>query len=172
MSTLALVLGGISIPVIAGLDLQQSYEAIGGWSVRRMMSGAAVRQTHWERLRTRITGTGWLPEGLHLLDYAAALTLDCIAPRSVVSATNTATLPSARRPDASVYAYALTALDGHHVQTGVVVIGDAATADAVAGAVQYRFVYVPRLQVFAAAPSSEFDRDRGEWRWSLEAEEI
>lgn len=170
---MSLILGGVSVPLIAALDLSQSYEPIGGVSTLRTLNGTAVRRQHWQKLRTSISGGGWIPAGLQALDYSGALSLSCIAPRSVHSANVNATLPAARRSDAGYLPYAHAVLaDGQLVDTAVSLVGNAATATAVTGAAAYLFHYYPVLSVLADPPAEEFDRSAGSFTWSLSAEEV
>ncbi|MBS0289833.1 MAG: hypothetical protein JSS07_07370 [Proteobacteria bacterium] len=57
-------LGGITIPILAGLEFTQTYEPIGGSVLQRMQSGKAIKQTHYRKLRTTLSGQGWVPAGL------------------------------------------------------------------------------------------------------------
>lgn len=173
MSGPALILGGVSVPMTAALDLSQTYEPIGGSTLLRMASGAAVKLTHWQKLSTQLSGGGWIPAGLQDLDYSAPLTLSCIAPRAVLSATNTATLPAARRTDSGAEPYAFALLvDGTPVNTTCSVVGNAATAGAVTGAARYVFNYYPELSVYATPPQESFDAAAGSLNWTLTAEEV
>jgi len=171
MSTVTL--GGIEIPLLAGTEVRQSYEVIGGVSKRRMLNGAALQQTHWTKLRTTISGIGWLPDGLAALNYSSSLTLRCAAPRSIRSASNVITLPTTRRTDSG---YAPTGLaiptgGGSAVSTTCSVVSHVATLGVIAGAAWYEVRYWPELTVYASPPRTEFDRNRGEWVWTIEAEE-
>lgn len=170
---MSLILGSVSVPLLAALDLSQTYEAIGGVWTGRTLNGTAVRRQHWSKTRTTISGGGWVPACLQALDYSAALSLSCIAPRVVAAASVEATLPTARRADAGFLPYALAVLaDGSLANTAVAIVGNVATAAAVSGATQYLFHYYPILSVFAEAPSDSFDAASGNFTWSLTAEEI
>lgn len=168
-----ITLGGIEIPLLAGNEVRQSYEVIGGVARRRMLNGAALQQTHWTKLRTTISGTGWLPDGLAALSYASSLTLRCAAPRSIRSASNVITLPTARRTDTG-YAptgFAIPTGGASAVATSCTVVSHVATLGVVSGTAWYEVRYWPELTVYATPPSVQFDRNRGEWAWSIEAEE-
>ncbi len=171
MSTITL--GGIEIPLVAGNEVRQSYEVIGGVARRRMLNGAALQQTHWTKLRTVISGTGWLPEGLVSLAYSGTLTLRCAAPRSIRSASNVITLPTARRTDTG-YAptgFAIPAGGASAAATSCSVVSHVATLGVISGTAWYEVRYWPELTVYATPPSVQFDRNRGEWAWTIEAEE-
>ncbi|MTD34100.1 hypothetical protein [Paludibacterium denitrificans] len=83
MNDQTLMLDGVPIPILAGLDLSQSYEEIGGKTLLRTRSGKAVSQARWKRLKTTVQGGGWIPAPLAGLDTAVPHTLDCIVPRVV-----------------------------------------------------------------------------------------
>ena len=74
----------MSIPDLAALELQQTYEPIGGEMTLRTIGGSAIKQITWQKWRTTITGGGWLPFGLSSLDYSAQMAVACIVPRGVV----------------------------------------------------------------------------------------
>lgn len=76
-----LMLDGVLIPILAGVDLSQSYEEIGGQTLLRTRSGRGVKQSHWKKIKTTVTGSGWIPAALAGLDTAVAHSLDCVAPR-------------------------------------------------------------------------------------------
>lgn len=163
-------LGGVPVPLAAGLALSQSYEAIGGWALLRMMSGAGLKQQHWQRLRTSVSGEGWVPEGLQALDYSASLGLKCIAPRAVHAVSNVIGIPAARRADAAPYGFAVLA-DGSLRDTAAALAGDTVTLTPVAGAVRYIAHYYPQLTVFAEPPRTRFDASGAVAGWELTAEE-
>ena len=57
MTTL-LKIGSLAVPNRAALDLDQTYETIGGETLLRTVSGAGIKQETWRRLRTTISGGG------------------------------------------------------------------------------------------------------------------
>jgi hypothetical protein len=168
-----ITLGGIEVPLVAGNEVRQSYEVIGGVARRRMLNGAALQQTHWTKLRTIISGTGWLPDGLAAINYAGTLTLRCAAPRSIRSASNVITLPTARRTDTGYTpaGFAIPAGGASAIATSCTVVSHVATLGVVSGAAWYEARYWPELTVYASPPRTEFDRNRGDWAWTIEAEE-
>ncbi len=167
-----LIIGGIEVPVMAGLSLRQTYDPIGGSSVLRMQSGAAVKQTHWRRWRTSIQADGWIPPGLDALDYSQALQLACVATRSIMTAVLVVELPAARRSDAG-YAPRAWALVGEGWQsTAIAMAGDEATITPVADASRYKVDYYPLMTVFTDGPSEDVDASGAAFRWSLTAEEV
>lgn len=170
---MSLIVGGLVIPALAALDLVQTYEPIGGSSLLRMMSGAAKKQTHWQKLRTRISAGGWVPPGLAGLDYAASMQIACIAPRAIDGAGTSIAIPAARRADAGYtprgFAYLASGLQ---VETTIGLAGNTATLGAVAGAASYSVEYWPLLTVFADPPVITGDVRRANHSWELSAEEI
>ncbi|BAK76502.1 hypothetical protein NH8B_2116 [Pseudogulbenkiania sp. NH8B] len=87
-------LDGVLIPVRAAVKLTQRYERLGGSTLLRTRSGKGVLQSHWHKWRTELTGTGWMPAPLGLLDPTVPHVLDCVAPRAVTVGT-----PVVERPD-------------------------------------------------------------------------
>lgn len=90
--TAILKIGAIEIPNRAALDLEQTYEPMGGETTLRTVDGTGIKQSTWRKTRTTLTGGGWIPPGLSTLDTTAQLVIACIAP-----APSPAT-PAARRP--------------------------------------------------------------------------
>lgn len=167
------VLGGLVIPIGASHGIEQTYEPFGGWVTLRMMSGAGLKQTHWKRLRTRVSGNGLIPPGLSTLDYSQPLTLKCAAVRSIVSASNMIALPSARRADTGYEPYGLAQMPtGDMVGTTCVVVTNTATLGVVTGAIGYAVCYWPEVSVFADPPSETMDVRKGSPSWQLTAEEV
>ena len=110
MSTL-LKIGALAIPNRAALDIEQTYETIGGETLLRTVSGAAIKQETWRRLRTTISGGGWLPAGLETIDTSTTQTVACLVPRALIAdASRQATLPVGRRADAGHLPFALALL--------------------------------------------------------------
>jgi hypothetical protein len=169
MSTLEL--GAAVVPVHAGLALTQSLTTFGGYSTLRLLSGSARKQTQWQKLRVEIAGTGWIPPALQGLDYTAALTLKCPFPRGVLGATVTIAVPSARRTDTGYTPLGFGFTAGAWVATTISITDHVATLGSVSGATQYRVLYWPQISVFADPPQEAIDGARGEWRWTLRAEE-
>lgn len=83
MASPTLILGGCVIPVRSRLELQQSYEPLGGSSRRRMASGAAFSMIRWQRWRTTIQGAGWLPAALLCVDFTMPYEIHCVQPVSL-----------------------------------------------------------------------------------------
>jgi hypothetical protein len=164
------IIGGVEISFDAAYQLSQTYETLGGRSLRRMLSGAALLQSSWAKRRTVISGQGRLPEGLSGLDYSASMTISCAAPLSLWSATTSATLPAARRTDWAPHGYAI--VNGRHVATPISIATNAVTFTAVAGASGYVVAYYPSLTVYAEPPRHTFDGRGVAIGWEIVAEEV
>lgn len=168
----AFELGGVVVPMTAALDLQQQITVTGGASMRRMMNGAAIKQTQWQKLAVTLSGNGWCPLGLDALDYSGPLTLKCGLPRAIRSQSTSIALPVARRTDTGYEPFARAHLaDGREVETAVSIAAHVATVSAVAGAVGYAVWYFPQLTVIASPPDESFDQGGAECSWSISAEE-
>lgn len=164
-----ILIGGVRIGFDAAHNLSQTYETLGGRALRRKLNGAAHLQTHWAKLRTVITGSGRLPDGLDGLDYSASMTVDCMAPRAIWAASTTITLPAGRRTDWVPHAYAIVA--GRHVRTGLSIATNTATLTAVSGAQGYLCAYYPSLTMYVSPPKKDFNGRGPVGGWVIEAEE-
>jgi hypothetical protein len=80
MSAPPLIIAGIELPQRARLDFNQTFEAIGGRSARRMASGALFRMHNWQRWKTTISAGGWVPPQLLGIDYDQPYTIECVEP--------------------------------------------------------------------------------------------
>ena len=170
MSTVALEIGSVVIPGYASLGLEQVYEPLEGAAVLRATDGTAVKQTAWSKLRTVITGTGWIPEGLATIDWSVAQTMKGAAPRSVWSTSNVIAVPAARRSDVAVRGFGI--VDGVPVETTVSMSGDTATLTTVSGATSYYALYWPEFQAFFSPPQQQIDVTGAAVRWRLVGEEV
>jgi hypothetical protein len=168
-----LKVGSIEIPARACLDLDQTYEPIGGESILRTISGAGIKQVTWSKTRTTISGGGWIPNGLASINYAAQQTIACLVPRGVTcDGSRQATLPAARRADTGYTPWAIAMMDdGSAVSTPVSIATNTATATAVAGAVGYQVLYYPLLTCWVARPTESGTVGEASYRWEMVAEE-
>ena len=167
--------GALEIPLLAALDLEQSYEPIGGEGIFRTVAGNGLKQSTWAKTRITTSGGGWLPAGLESLNVNAQLTIACIVPRSVpaVFATRQATLPATRRSDTGHTPWGIAFLaDGSPVKTAATLAGNVATLDAVSGAVAYQAMYLPQFTVWAFRPTDSGTRGDASYRWQLVCEEV
>lgn len=170
-----LKIGAHYVPTLAALELEQSYEPIGGESIFRTMNGTGLKQTTWRKTRVTTSGSGWLPAALETLDTTQPHVLACVTPRAVpaVFATRQATLPAARRSDAGHTPWGIAILaDGNAVKTAATLAGDVATLTAVSGAVDYHVMYLPQLTVWASRPTDTGNRGDATYRWELICEEV
>lgn len=166
-----LKIGGVEI-ALQSFPVNQSYEPIEGAALLRMLNGAGVKQAHWRKLATSISGDGWAPAALAGIDWTQSVEIACAAPRSVHSAAAVATLPSARRSDLTVNVYARAVVDGELVETPVAVVTNTATATAVTGATSYQFWYYPKLSFFSSGPRENLDLAGAAYSWQIDAEEV
>lgn len=157
---------------IQSFPATQEYPPLEGATVHRMLNGAGLKQTHWRKLTTTITGNGWAPAALDGVDWSQPFEISCIKPRTIHSATVTATLPAARRSDMAVNVYARAIVGGELVATPVSVVTNTATATAVAGATGYQFMYYPKANFLSAGPTESLDMQTGVYGWTLTAEEV
>lgn len=170
---MSLHIGSVSIEALESLDLDQTYEILGGEAIQRTVGGSGLKQMTWARLRVQTSGQGWLPPGLADLDTSQQMTLRCIVPRAIPCTGLVATLPAARRSDAGYLPYGIATLASDQaVKTSAVLVGNVATLAAVAGAVSYRALYYPELTVWAMRPSHSGSRSEAVHRWELICEEI
>lgn len=166
-------IGGVKIPVVAGLTLQQTFTPLVSLSRIRTLSGAAIQHTVWEKLATTISGTGGIPSGLRALDYSQEMTMKAGVPRSVTSNALTITLPAKRRGDVNPVAFAVMGTNGTALKrTAVAMNVNLATITAVAGALYYQVFYWPEFLALVGSPEESVDRTEWTFSWSVTAEEV
>lgn len=159
----------LEVPPAVAFDLAQTYEALEGAVLHRMLSGVAIKQTHWRKTRTTISGAGRVPPAFGAIDFSDAFDVWCVAPRAIQSTAAVMTLPSGRRGDVPPCAVAM--VGDVMVPTSMALAGDVATVTAVAGASGYRVNYWPVLTCFASPPRETGDARSAESSWELTAEE-
>lgn len=172
---MTLKIGALSIPLLAALEIDQSYETLGGEFIFRTVNGTGLPQTTWKRTRITTSGSGWLPAGLDTLVTTSQLVLSCIVPRSVPAAlaTRQCTLPAGRRSDAGHLPWGVAIMsDGSPVSTTASLTGNVATLAAVAGAVAYQAMYLPQFTVWASRPTDSGQRSSASYSWQLICEEV
>lgn len=170
-----LKIGALEIPTLAALDIEQSYEPIGGESIFRSINGTGIKQETYKKTRITTQGSGWLPAGLDTIDTAVPAALACITPRKVPAnfATRQATLPAARRSDAGHLPWGIALLsDGSPVMTAATLSGHVATLSPIAGAVAYLAMYLPQLTVWVMRPTDSGTRSDASYAWQLVCEEV
>jgi hypothetical protein len=167
------ILGGLSLTFESHLDLDQDYIEEQASRITRHCDGSARKQTCWRgKLRTRISGQGWIPSGFDLLDYAEPLEMSCIALRAISSASNVIDLPADRRADRGFQPFAYATVGGGKRDTTLTLSGDTATVATVDGAALYTVCYYPKLTVFADPPRQQHDAINDKYSWSFEAREV
>ncbi len=172
---MSLLIGSLSIPLLAALDIDQQYQPIGGETILRAVSGRGIKQMTYQRLRITTSGTGWLHPGLHSLDFTAQHVLSCVVPRSLPAdfSTRQATLPAARRADSGFTPFGTALLPGGRaVSTPASMAGNVATCDAVSGALAYQVNYYPAPTVWLMRPNESGNQADASYRWELIAEEV
>lgn len=172
---MTLKVGTLEIPLLAALEIEQTYTPLGGETILRTLGGAAIKQETWRRTRITTSGSGWLPAGLDTLSTATQVALACIVPRTVpaVFATRQATLPAARRSDAGHLPWGIALLaDGSQVATPATLAGNVATLTAVPNAVSYQAMYLPLITCVILRPTDSGNRSDASYRWELVAEEV
>jgi hypothetical protein len=169
-----LKIGTLEIPARGALDLDQTYEPIGGEIILRTMSGLGIKQVTWAKLRTVISGGGWVPPGIAALDPTQQYSVACVVPRTITAdGARQATLPAARRSDSGCTPYGIALFPDHSiVEVPVSLVGNLATADAASGAVAYQVGYYPLLTCWISRPTESGSRGDASHRWEIEAEEV
>ena len=162
MSPPRIMLGGVPIVLHAGAPVL-SEEPIGGETSMRMSDGALVSTTHWERM------SGWMPPGLHGLDYRQPLELRSTKVHSIVGAGLAHTLRGTPRPDVAPWGQALVGDDW--INTPCTVLDGVATLSAVPSATLYRVCWMPVYSVKARRPSETQDSGTASHSWSITWEE-
>jgi len=170
-------IGGLTVPLDSVLTFSQSYESIERSTVHRLgVQGKGIKQTLFGgKLRTTITGSGWTAPGLSALDRGSEHLLLCGAALSSAGGAGDIVIGdnTRRRSDAGFepVAYALFATE--HVKTPVSV--DSAgncTITPVAGALQYKVDWYPRLTVLLIDFREDTQADTAQFVWDLVAEEV
>lgn len=172
---MSLKIGSLEIPLLAALEIEQSYDPLGGESIFRTISGNGLGQSTWKRCKITTSGSGWLPAGLSALDTTQKMTLSCVVPEDVVAdpVTRQAVLPATRRSDAGCQPWGLAIMpSGEAVHTSVVVVDNVATLGAVANAEAYVAMYFPEYLVLASRPTRSGTRSDASYTWQIICEEV
>jgi hypothetical protein len=163
-----LLLGGVEIVLQAGAP-DYSESMIGGDSVLRLSTGAAVKMTRYQRHAGSISGSGWIPPGLDGLDYSLPLELRSTQVSTVQGAGPLFNLPSTPRPDFAPWAFALVGPE--LMPTECSTVAGVATVTAGAGARAYQVWWLPVYSVFAQHPSKSQFNGSAAQGWSIAWEE-
>lgn len=179
MSVRQLIIDGVTIPVYSSVELEQRYGKRRAAYRATMRSGVLKQRRIWPQtgafLTTTISGRGLIPAGIGedgSIDYDNPIVISCVAPRSILSASNTIVLPAARRTDSGSLPYGRALVNDRWQNTPVSIITNTATLTAVAGASQYQCVYFPEITCFADPPSEDHPQRGPSYNWALTAEEI
>lgn len=165
-------LAGINHAIKAGLEFNQTYEMLGGSVTHRMQSGKAIKQTHYNKLRTVLSGRGWIPVGLDGIDYSTPQLLKCALPRVISNTQAQFTIPNARRSDPGFTPKAFALISGYLVDAELNMNADIAMITPVAGAIGYQVHYYPELMVFAEPQQVQGNLSGAEFSWTLTCEEV
>ncbi len=165
-------MGGYSVPIKAGLEFSQSYETLSGTAIHRMQSGRALKQTHFKKLKTVLSGKGWVPTGIDHLDYSKPLLLRCAIPLSIPCLACQLILPRASRTDASYTPIGFALIGGKLLETNLSIQGNIVNLESVNDAQSYQVHYFPELLVYAEPPQIHGDVTGAEFTWSLTCEEV
>lgn len=166
-------LEGQKVPIESCLNFSQTYEAFGSTALLRMADGSAAKRNNWRKIKTKLSGSGWLPAGLDGIDYNGQLVLKCAAAKVITSTGTGIVMPAERRSDTG-YAplgYAIKA-SGERVDTSISISVNTATLGSVAGATHYQVEYFPEITVFAELTTSESSPSDATSSWSIEAEQV
>jgi len=175
MSDLNFVLGTAEQPIASIAGFSQTYELLAATESDRMVDGSLDTSTHWAgKLKTRISGEGWTPPVLLGLDYTSQMTLKCGAPIAAQDASNTVTIPAARRTDTGHTPVGFAIVDGKEVQTPITgIVANVATLTTVTGASSYVVWYWPEITVqVTERPTQDTATGAATHRWSFAAEEV
>lgn len=169
MSIPRIMLDGVEIVLHSGAPTESLEPIAAGSNTLRMSDGAAVRQTHWQKMSGTISGQGWMPSGLDGLDYSLPLELRLTKLQAMAGAGLSYTLTGTPRPDVPAWGLALVGRDW--VRTACSVVDGVAILTAVAGATQYRACWMPVFSVFCARPTESQDASGNTHSWQLNWEE-
>ncbi|RMC99558.1 hypothetical protein EAY64_07230 [Aquitalea palustris] len=161
-------LDGQVIPIRAGLKVNQTYEQLGGRQLFRARTGKARLQSHWSKVKTVLSGSGWHVMPFAGIDQTAVHTLDCVTARALQGHLPLFTLPAIRQ-DIPPRGFAV--VGGELVPTHAVLAGTVLTLNPVANADSYVCWYWPRLTGYLTAVSDQGDPRSLNYTWSLTLEE-
>lgn len=166
---MSLKIGSVEIPHISGFDVRQTYEELAAKTILRTKSGSAVLQTRWQKLKSSISGSGWLPAALDGIDKTAMQAVSCVAPLAEFGATTSITLPRTFRTETDYYPQAVAIKSGDMIATSISITGQVCTLGAVSGADQYQVVYYPIITgVIRIDKDHNVSQQLGGWSITLE----
>lgn len=169
----SLTIDSIAIPIFEAMTYSETIEKVGGFVLLRTVLGGGLRQSNWVKHRISISAGGSIPASLLELDHEVSHTLKLATPQSIQSTSNVIVVPTERRSDVPLEAYAVMSLDEELVEAVIASeVVDTVTITAVAGAIAYRVVYWPQFTVFIDPPGSNINHRDADHQWSLNCEEI
>ena len=176
---ITLEVGSIVIPTEAALEFEQDYEEITAQTIERTAAGGGIlRRLYGGKLRSLVTGKGWVPAAFINLDTGAAHVIKCAAPLEVSSANTTVTLPAGRRSDAGHEPIGFGLVGDRLVATTIsnlaaILAGtsDDASLVAVPGAIGYRVVYHPQITALILSHRCK-GASSGNYDFRLEVEQV
>lgn len=165
-----LIIDGIEVTFRSTTDLKQTYSPVNNGVLLRMANGDGIKQTpSWGKLKTEISSSGLLPDGLSGVDFDSTVIVDCIANRSITSTSNAIAILGTVRPDIDPWGVAF--VNGKWVNVGSSFLAGTLTIDITAGATKYQASWMPRLTLLCNGIENETDNSGGVFGWSLYGEE-
>ena len=173
MACPTLEIDSLVVAIEALVRFDQFYQQQRGESFRRTADGTGYQRSTWKaKIGTEINAEGWAPSLFDTIVPGSTHTLKCAVPRTIASATNLVTVPSARRSGAGYEPYGYAVVDSSLVATGFdSVVGDDYTLTPVAGAQSYQVNYFPEIVVAITRNESRKTQD-GVYDWTIEAQEV
>jgi len=165
-----LIIDGVEVTFISATELKQTYSPVNNGVILRMADGSAVKQTpSWGKLKTEITGSGWLPEGLSGVDFSSSVVVDCVAYRSITSSSNAIAISDTVRADTDPTGEAY--VNGQWQSVGSSWAAGTLTIDVTSGATLYQAKWFPRLTLYCDEPETETNLSDAEYSWKIYGEE-
>lgn len=168
-----LEIGSIIVPAQSLLEFGQDYEELSGQTFGRTADGSGVLRSLWSgKLRTVLSGKGWVPSAFENIAPGSTHVIKCAMPRTASSATTSVTLPAARRADAGHTPIGFALVGDNLTDTAITgIVADVATLTAVAGADGYRVHYFPQITAVILNNTCKGAADAS-FSWQIEAEQV
>lgn len=167
-----LEIDGVPIPQSAIYEFDQEYGEIVQRSYRRTADNTAVvRETGSAKLTTVISGRGWAPPGLAMLDTGSTHVIRCAMVHAAHALTNTVLIPAARRSDSGHEPMGFAIVDDEYVSTPIIgIAADVATLTAVPGAAGYVVHLFPEFTAVILTNTAR-GASSASFTWRIVAEE-
>jgi len=167
------ILGGITVHLVSATEYTEVYDRVDNGQARhRTQNGSLKRSIHWRKTAISISGSGHIPAGLSGLDYSLDLEFSAGRTRSITSNSNVIAIPTTRRVDIGFEPCGFALFNNQAIPTPINLVGDIATLTPVANALDYQINYYPKILVAAEDPNDSFNRGVGDFRWSIDMEEV